>query len=545
MRSVLRKIRGRLTTPRPRRFVAVDFDSRHLRVVQAERVGKSTRVLRLASECIPDDLDTADPQALGRLLAEVLRAMHVRTTPVVMSVPRGQAVLKPIRLPPGARADELAAMVQFQMAKELPFRPEEAVIDFTVERHYDAEQTAAAVEQGTEVLVAAVPVTVVDYYRHVGLSAKVRLQRLGLRPYANHGCVEHCTTVAPGEHVAVVHLTADETEVDVLAGSALAFSRATRTRTPAAPTTDGEPAGRQDEAAAAVTETARSLQSYQSVGGGGTISWIVVAGGTGMEAEVCRRLKSRLGVRCEALDPAGAFGLEGAGNASEFISALGLAIAHGGVEGLPFDFLRPKQPVVKRDLRKLRAAALAAAAVLVVALGAVAAGRHLAARRRQVTDLRQRLKRVRAVNDRVKRLRSRVRALREWADSRPDWLAHWAHLSVLFPPADAVYAAANPGLRADGDVIRFTAHASSSDGIAALMARLRRAGYLPQVDRFFTTDEPRYPYCADFRVRLDPAIAIDLSSLTAPSRPDDDMPPWGTDSRRELSERRRRRGRRR
>ena len=125
----------------PGRFLAVDMDSRVLRIVCAERTGRHIRIARLLRADFPDDLDATDASAVGGFLAATLRGASISAAAMVMSVPRGQAVLKPVRLPPGTDEADLPDMVRYQVERELPFRIEEAVVDFTISRHYHVDDS--------------------------------------------------------------------------------------------------------------------------------------------------------------------------------------------------------------------------------------------------------------------------------------------------------------------------------------------------------------------------------------------------------------------
>ena len=126
----------------PKRFAAIDFDSRSLYIVWAQRTRAGAHIQKLTHAAIPEDIDTADANVFGAFLGKTLRATGVKA--VVMNVPRGMAVLKPLQFPPGTAFGELAGMVQFQVEKELPFPLAEAVVDFTLANHYDIEDIADA-----------------------------------------------------------------------------------------------------------------------------------------------------------------------------------------------------------------------------------------------------------------------------------------------------------------------------------------------------------------------------------------------------------------
>jgi hypothetical protein len=167
-----------------KRFVAVDFDSNHLHVVEGERVARNLRVGRLSAVEIPEEVDITDAQQFGAFLGGVLKKMKLSGTSLLMTVNRADAVFKPLTLPPGTDPEEMAGMVQFQMQGELPYHAEEAVIDFTGESHYDAESDQPEESAGIDLLVAAVKLPIVDRYRQIAHAAGAKLVRLGLRPYA-------------------------------------------------------------------------------------------------------------------------------------------------------------------------------------------------------------------------------------------------------------------------------------------------------------------------------------------------------------------------
>jgi len=335
-----------------KRFCAVDFDSRQVRIVHATQAGAAARLLKLATAQVPPGLDVENAEAVGEFLGRTLDQMGLRGAWVLMNVPRSKAVLKPLTLPPVAHPGELAGMVLYQAEKELTFRPEDTVVDFTSERHYGVEPAGSDEPQGEHVLAAAVRRGVVEHYQRIAKAAGARLLRLGLRPYANMRCLEAYGGQEPGARLALVHLTADETEIDILSGNSLTFSRAAIVEVPFGG--EGAEAELQEAVQVIVTEVARSLQSYMTVDRDHRIDSVLLAGGTGIESRVAAELDKRLAVQCQTFDPSQALGLEepGAG-ASGFISALGLAVGQAGRAEPPFDFLNPKRPVVRRDLTRI------------------------------------------------------------------------------------------------------------------------------------------------------------------------------------------------
>ncbi len=508
-----------------RRFAAVDFDSRRLRVALAEPSASGTRISNLTSVAIPEGMDVGDPQAMGRMLGQTLRDVGFRGAGVVMSVPRSEAVLKPLTLPPGTHPEELAEMVHYQVARELPFPPQDAVVDFTTERHYDAarderDRTESDDEPGAEevsILVAAIRLSVVDYYRQVAEASGVKLLRLGLRPYANMRCVEACDPRTDRQRLAVVNITADETEIDVLCRGSLEFSRSIVKIVSATDAPDAT-----DAVTALVTEIARTLRSYEAVSRRERIDAVLVAGGTGAEDRAAKLLAGRLGVPCQILQPANAFTerIEGPVH-PEFISALGQALAHPAADEMPFDFLNPKRPPVRRDPRKTRAMVVAIAAVVLL-LGAVASGwAYRRGKQNAYNSLRGKQKDLEELIEKAKPLADRVEAVEAWAAADRAWMDHWAYLSCLFPSARDVYVTS---LKTNSDgSITITVQARSNDAITELGRRLNEAGYEFTPGQIKTGNDPHeYLYNTTVRVFAREEMKIDLSTTQPVARPKDD-----------------------
>jgi len=504
----------------PRRFAAVDSDGRHLRVVYAERTGRTARVLKSSAVAIPPSIDAADPRRLGSLLGKTLKDMRLRGVGLLMNVTRAEAVLKPVTLPQGTTQNEVAGMVPFQVEKDLPFRPEEAVIDFTVESHYDAESTAlgGAESKGTDVLVGAVRLPVVDHYRQIAAAAGAKLLRLGLRPYANARCVSACKQRRFEDTVLLLQFGAEETEIDLLVGNSLMFSRSAAVKIPPADASRGE---LNESVRAVAVEVRRSVQSYLAVEQAFKIDSILIAGGTGVETVAAEQLSAEFKAPCELFDPAAVQGFGEATNPSAFISALGLAIGHSGRDRLPFDFLHPKRPVVPLNSARVMGIAAGVVLLLTVVVGGTAGAIQVAAKKADVQDIRRKVLKERENLKNLQHIEKQVKALQEWRGGRRNWLLHWAYLSSVFPGAPDTYIS---GLKSTADgSISFQVKARDSKIITDLGERLTEAGYKFQPGGLTTTPNPYgYPYNAEIRVFIDPDMDIDLSAAKPVARPRDD-----------------------
>ncbi len=532
---------------RPRvqgQVTALDVDGATLRVVQATAHGNRINVTRIVAQRLEfaADADRSDPTTLGTAIARALDHLGVKPGSVVMGVPRAQVVLRTLTLPVLEDVRELASMVHFQVGKDLPFRMDEAVIDFkvrrkitpTVPRSEAGAKTDASVVEPVppprlEVLVAAVKRDVVEFYQQTADIAGLKLVTLGLLPYANARCVEACNVAEGDQPVALVSLRPDEMNIDVIAQQTLLFSRGApvKARTDSTPVPDAvapEPEPVADEFADAVTiEVVRSLHGYSGMDSQNPVTKVVVTGATGQERAVVERLSKRLAAPCSVLDLASALELsvEAAEHAPGAISTIGLALGVHDANGLPFDFLNPKRPAVQRDLRRIRIlAGLAAAVAMIVAVLGL----------RQIL-INQRLKIQLAVDAELADAKSKqpiyqkmirqAATVDDWVKGGRNWLEHYAFLSAILPASEEVYLTS---LAVNGQgVIHLSVQARSGEILAKLDKQLRDAGYIvkplaitPGADRF------GYEFRSSVELLVPDKVKIDLSKVKTPARPADD-----------------------
>jgi type IV pilus assembly protein PilM len=369
-----------------RKVLCLDWDKRSLRLVVA-RVGRGRVMLDDAhSKWFPNQVDADDPQALGEFIRSVMRQFNLHHRTAVVDIPRERAVINRLTLPP-TPPGEVAAAVQFQALKELPFPPDTASVDHVV---------LTRDERGwvTEVLLAAVTHETLDRVRATCAAAGLTPVRIGLRPYANMLSVQRARNSAEG-NVLLVDVGPGATEIDILRGDALAFSRSANVNVPPPPgdwgkredsriisIADIHDYGATDEALNTAVdellkEVLRTLAAYRATEPEVALDEVIVAGGTGVEPELATRLEQRLHVTVSLYDPTPTLGgvredtETKAKKLRSFSAALGLAWGLSGEGLLALDFLNPKKPIPAGEtLRKrMRLGGLAAAAVLLAVGG--------------------------------------------------------------------------------------------------------------------------------------------------------------------------------
>ena len=377
---------------RSRKVVAIDWDARTLKIVHAVVGKRGITIDRVFSVAIPREIDPSNPDQMGRHIQRALEQEDIRTKHAIVDIPRDQAILNTLTLPAGV-AEDLPGMVAIQVAKELPFSVSDAVIDFAVP---PSEEGATTVE----VLVAAVRREVLQQYEETFATAGLKLERIGLRPYANKVAVCDRLKHAMPERVVFIDVRPTLTEIDVLRGSALAFSRAASVMIPegigAEPTLSfvsdspvGEPSGSvvlpmdegEPEAPATIDEViqtlllevTRSIEAYRAGDPGAQIDLAVIGGDVGVEEQLAEAIQRRLGITTEVYNPASSFGWDpdqGAA-AAAFAATLGLVLAQADDTTLHFDFLHPKKTESVTQQRLRKAPLVAAVIVLFVTAGSV------------------------------------------------------------------------------------------------------------------------------------------------------------------------------
>ena len=534
MKGALRKIPRFRRVGKIRRFLAVDFDTRKLRIVQVDRLGSKPRLRKLHTEDIPETLDLQVPSQIGEFLSATLKRQKIARLPMIMNVPRGQAVLKPLHLPPGTDREEIAGMVRFQVQTDLPFPAEEGVLDFTVEDEPSGQEES----DGLDVLAAAIRQPVLDFYERLAEAAGLKLYRLGLRPYANARCIEACSECGEGRITAVVHITANETEIDVMEGNRLVFSRSAVVKvSPPDLLTDEE---RKENVDIVTAEVVRTMQGFLAVRHGSSIERVLVAGGTGTERGVAEMLGQLQQLQCELFNPAESLRLKDIEDASGYLSVIGLAFGSRGAEKAPFDFLHPKRPAVKRDPKRQRKIAIALGALLALFVLMGGSWKFLDAKAETLKSLRSTKKQEEKKEEALRPLIRRVNTIDEWVEGGVDWLGHWLILSSVLPDARDVYI---DNLRTNGTKITlnvqtpdnkivkqemkghfiFIVRARDSKIITKLVQDLRETGYTVKVGKD-GQDTNSYGYVRHTEVKVYIPLdkEVDIENRKAPPRPKDD-----------------------
>jgi Tfp pilus assembly PilM family ATPase len=514
---------------------AIELDDQWVRVAQTGTRGTSTVVTRVAVAPLPiaAGADRKDPAAVGAALSQALDGLRVKPSQVVIGVPRHSVVLRTLVLPALEDERELASMVHMQIGRDLPFRQDEAIIDFKVRPgHTPAAQESngqgkeALKTAKQEVLVAAVRKETAEFYQKVASAAKLKLIGLGWLSEANARAVGACQVSQGKQGLALVTLRADEVGIDVVAGESLVFSRGAGIQRGEEGASAEATAASLDPAAyleAVIIEVVRSIHSYGGMEGALPIEQVAMVGATGQEQAVLAALQSRLSIPCKLLDPAASFELTGeAGQqAADALAVMGLGLGVSDEGGLPFDFLNPKRPAVQRDMKRIRmlAGGVLGAALLI---GLVGVRSHLVKERLKVQQaVKTELGKAEKFLPTYRKMQQQAATIQNWSKGSRNWLDQLAYLSTVLPASEEVYLTS---LTVSGQgVIHMAVQARSGEILAELDRELRKAGYeLKPLAITPGNDKHGYNFRSTVELIAPAKMQIDLAKAQPPTRPADD-----------------------
>jgi Tfp pilus assembly PilM family ATPase len=272
-----------------------------------------------------------------------------------------------------------------------------------------------------------------------------------------------------------------------------------------------------------LTEVVRSLHSYESAARHCPVEKILVAGSTGTEHTLVAALRQRFPTPCELFAPASAFGVEEVGpeSGAGVLAVLGLALGAQDPEGLPFDFLNPKQPPAPRNWGRIKALAVAGF-VAVMLFGLAGLRSYQTGRRLQIKEqVQAQVTQAEKNRPLFRDMRLKAKTVRDWTAEKRNWLDHYALLSTILPQSQDVYLTSlSTGARG---VIHLSVQARSGEILAQMDKRLREAGYevkplavMPGTDKF------GYPFRSSVELTLTSKMKTDARAASAASQPDDD-----------------------
>lgn len=395
------------------RLLGIDWDHNYLRLVEARVHGKTATIERawLWKEQVSPN--PAQAEEAGKRLKERLKEAGVAPAPVRFVIGRDGVICRDL-LYPDVPANEVAAVVNFQAAKELSIPPDEAVVDYTVTGVTGplGEKRALAMIVHKELLSSIQKTCQVAGLKLESVSAS------SIGHLTNWQAQTGAAATNGSETAGLLVLANGGGELTLIRGGKLLFSRTLST------------AGRGNGGAAAlVPELRRTLAAFGSQHADAPVRSLNVAGGsTTAEQEL---LASVLGMPVRAYEPLPAGAVRDIPPTQRGF----LAGAAGLVQTrlpLGVDFLSPKKvkpPPSKKPWFYLAAAAAAILVLVCLVIYGMESGRRKEELDKLQADKAVLQKRIKALGEVDKSLE----AINNWSGTEIVLLDELYELSARFP----------------------------------------------------------------------------------------------------------------
>lgn len=433
-----------------KQLLALDWNRKDLRMMVVRPRSDGVDLIKAVAVPIPPEVRVEDPAAFGPFISESMREARIGVKRAILSVPRDQVVLNTLSLPP-TPPEEMPAIVQFQVVKELPFSADQATLDFAVCGVYEPKTPSS-------VLVAAVRNEDLNYYSRVCAEAGLHVLSIGLRPYSNLVAILSNAPDLSAKNVLLVEVGPQLTEIDIIKKGVLSFSRSASvslaevaghagqeykdSRIAGPVVSDREPDdASQKVVSAMMVEIIRSYEAYRATDPSISLDQIVVCGASGIEPQLAQALASRFATVADLFTPDKALGLtaQRARELRGFSAAVGLAMGHSR-KGLDhIDFLHPKKPISKKQLRLRKVPVAVATAILFLGSAVMFHMKFISPKQAAVAELRDQVAEKKRDERKVIDFKSKVDALEGWIESEQYWPQLLLGLTEVFPDQKEAY----------------------------------------------------------------------------------------------------------
>lgn len=532
----------------PSSVVVLDIDDRWVTLLCASKgIGSGAKAVKFTryEEFELELPENPKEKDIGAALSRKLKELRISNGNVVLGIPRSEVMLRQMLIPCVENEGEVASMIHFQITRDLPFRPEDAVIDFsingTIETHLPPENTAekekgkGSVQKQLEVTVAVVPQILVSHYQEIAKAAGFKLIALGFESASRAVALSDMVPPSVSSGSMMLLSAAKSTvTIDISKGGRLVASREA---TLGPRNTEDQFKEWQEQL---VMETMRCIHSYEQDDFHGLINRIYVTR-FGSETQrlvdaLCEKVDSS-DILVEEFAPAKTILLKDAviKNESNIVLTSGFASELLNNGKLSLDFLNPKQPSIS-DSGKTKQMVLGIVTLLLVFLMFFVIRSHVIQVRMAEKDAVQQQITKLSKNQPIWRQNIlQAVSLRTWQKSENYWLDHLAVLSSLLPSAQELYVTSfSTGSRSN---IVLSVRATRSDVITKLDAQLREAGYRLKSPAIIPVGgKGGYAFQTTFELLLpNTKESPDLESLNAPpARPEDDISTMPVQERREM-----------
>jgi len=412
-------------------FLSLEWGNQQLCGVEASLERGRVRISRCFVLAWPEETNPVEqPLQAGRWLKEELKRLHVQARQVLISLPREEAVMRPLDLP-DAPDNELPEMVRFQAATKSTVPLDRLLLDYLpVPKQAGAE--------GRTVLVATISKALSDRIRTVAGAAELELTSIGLGAAAAAELVvreERRRHGAVDEPRLIVVRHGKQVELSIVAKQHLVFAHTTRL------------AGLSPEQdnLAVVAEMNRSLVALHRTIPDLRVSGASILGTADENPQLADLLAERLNCTVQAgVDPLSAAEVELGtsdvpGSRGSYAAPVGRLVAQLGAVVESVDFLHPRKPVAKKNAGRRLMVIGSAGFLLLVLAGSSWFWSALSGLDKEISDLEGEEAELVLFNKQKRPVVEAAKVIGEWDTRNVHWLDQAREIGESLGGPDQVY----------------------------------------------------------------------------------------------------------
>ena len=409
---------------------AFDWEADSLAGIDASLSGGTVRVQKCFRLDWPEDGDVrAQPEALGKWLADSLQAESVTAEQAHVVLPREAIVVRKLELP-NAPDEELPDLVRFQAATKSSTPLDKLALDYL-------PLPVQPDDASRQVLMVTVDRERLRLIRETVAAAQIELLSVGISPVAVSEVITHINrqdSANPDKATLVVFHDAHRVEITALVNQQVVFSHHARLAR-------DETSGGSNPATAEINRTLIALSqslSESEIGEVCLIQWGDV------DSAVEEALRTRFAERLNLLDVSLASGVTLARDVdvatlAGFALALGTLLGQTNRQVTSVNFLDPRRAIVPPDRTNVRRGITAAAAVLLASVGYWSFSSYLADLEAQTLDVEQQVADIDAELRQGAPDLNAALLIREWIDRTRNPLDIIDQINRLAPATDRLY----------------------------------------------------------------------------------------------------------
>lgn len=412
-----------------RTTTVVELDGSRLCAIAASVGAGTVMVTRWLSALKPDTIAADDLAALGAWVREELDRASVPRSRVVLSVSRGDVVLKRLPLPAAAVGpDDLAPMVRLAMTRHLSMPLEGTSIDFAPPESAAPSLAAGAARAGRTVMAGAMPGDRVRWCQALSAAAGLGLRRIGLRCFGASALLSELSQRRAGTVLGVA-VGWGSTEFVVVEDGQMVFARAADTPRPTS----------RDEVEAfaerVAVEAKRTWMSHRSASPGPAPEFVAVLGEGELSRRVGERCAQTLESPWELVGAPALVTLPASMPESERSAAAPLVglLVESAVGRPTLDFANPRRAPDRAARRRQLTLAGVFAGIVLIGGAWVASGMKLADARGELAKLQKLRRDLKTDLDQALVRDARLNHVLQWIGADVDWLGHMRVLAGQIP----------------------------------------------------------------------------------------------------------------